>query len=110
MPDFYDSMYENGFDDPEEYMDYLEAKREFQEYQEDVYSEEEDPIENEPRADAFFRYEWSPDHDEKNKDFVESIVKEAKEIAELSIENEVIPDSLIDTFCGHFEYILVGGY
>ena len=38
MPDFYDGMYEHGFEDPEDYMDYLEERALREEEEEDDFS------------------------------------------------------------------------
>lgn len=64
-----------------------------------------DEIDNEPKADVFFRYEWSPDDDEKYKDEIEKEAKKAEDILAFVAKNEQIPDDLIDDFCGSYEYL-----
>ena len=99
MPDFYEDMYEHGFDDPEDYMDYLEERSvRDEEYEEDY--DDENPIEDEPHADAFYiDMSWVS----QDADFVKMITDGTMKIIELAKDGEEIPQDAIEDYLDLFD-------
>ena len=98
MPDFYEDMYEHGFNDPEDYMDYLEERSMREEEYEEDYNED-DPIEDEPHADAFYLdMSWVS----KDVEFVNMITNETMKIIDLAKDGNEIPQDVIDDYLDLF--------